>query len=503
MRPLVLILDHADDPPRLMKETMASLDALKVQYRIAIADSRAQAFNEALITFREEIDGGCDYVVPIHPGVTFSKHYFEMVSDAFSKLPSNIGFVYTPYYNLGETREPLPEHPATAYPFVRPAHVTEQFNWLWCRFNILEAGYPAIRREAIEPMVLPWYDWTGEDKLLSTHELNGYIHQIAEKWLGFRLMCDPADTYQVRRIPVEDGGVYFNDGASALCRARIVESLLDYTPTTVEPLDNPPLVSVVITSYNHEDFIIKAIESVLNQDYPKLELIVVDDCSTDNSWERINEVTSRREYAGPKLPDSLPPIRATKLLKRSENGGFREALKMGFDEAEGEFFLCVGSDDFLTGYDHISKMVATLLNNADAVGTIPAIAHTAPDGTWADQPFTNDGNDRLGIFRPPAISPMVYVVHNYGILGGSLFRTQAISDAGGIYETEIHNNLTDYNLFLRLLKVGKVVSTKDALYGYRTHPANNRLLRDETVHNKALMDLRTRALAEFGYREGG
>lgn len=48
-----------------------------------------------------------------------------------------------------------------------------------------------------------------------------------------------------------------------------------------------PLVSVVVASYNHADFIEKALDSVATQTYPNLELIIVDDCSKDTSVSKI------------------------------------------------------------------------------------------------------------------------------------------------------------------------------------------------------------------------
>ena len=52
---------------------------------------------------------------------------------------------------------------------------------------------------------------------------------------------------------------------------------------------NLDLVSVVIPMYNASDFIEKTISSVLNQTYPCLEIIVVDNCSTDNSVDLVKE----------------------------------------------------------------------------------------------------------------------------------------------------------------------------------------------------------------------
>lgn len=55
-----------------------------------------------------------------------------------------------------------------------------------------------------------------------------------------------------------------------------------------------PRVSVILTSYNHEKFIGQAIDSVLNQTFKDLELLIIDDCSSDNSWDVIQGFTDKR-----------------------------------------------------------------------------------------------------------------------------------------------------------------------------------------------------------------
>lgn len=54
-------------------------------------------------------------------------------------------------------------------------------------------------------------------------------------------------------------------------------------------IEEQPLVSVILTSYNHERFIGESIKSILNQTYSNIELAIVDDCSTDNSWQIIQD----------------------------------------------------------------------------------------------------------------------------------------------------------------------------------------------------------------------
>ena len=92
------------------------------------------------------------------------------------------------------------------------------------------------------------------------------------------------------------------------------------------------LVSAIINNYNYGRFIGEAIESVLNQTYQNIELIIVDDGSTDNSREVIEKYTKE-------CPDKI-----TAVFK--ENGGQASAFNSGFELAKGEIICFLDSDDY-------------------------------------------------------------------------------------------------------------------------------------------------------------
>jgi alpha-1,3-rhamnosyltransferase len=92
-----------------------------------------------------------------------------------------------------------------------------------------------------------------------------------------------------------------------------------------------PLVSVVIPSYNHARYVSKAIESVLSQTYPNIELIVVDDGSKDDSREVIKELADRHGFQT-----------ILNEINRGQSHAFNSAIAL----ARGEYISLLPSDDW-------------------------------------------------------------------------------------------------------------------------------------------------------------
>lgn len=89
------------------------------------------------------------------------------------------------------------------------------------------------------------------------------------------------------------------------------------------------LISVIIPTYNREKTIIKAVESVINQTYDNIEVIVIDDGSTDNTSEKMKEINDARVH----------------YYKMKKNMGPSEARNKGVEMAEGEYIAFQDSDD--------------------------------------------------------------------------------------------------------------------------------------------------------------
>tara|TARA_B100000941_G_C28461218_1_gene530852 strand:+ start:374 stop:991 length:618 start_codon:yes stop_codon:yes gene_type:complete len=91
-----------------------------------------------------------------------------------------------------------------------------------------------------------------------------------------------------------------------------------------------PDISIIITNYNYERYIARCLRSCLNQKNVFYEVIVVDDCSTDRSLQRIEPFSEN-----------------IRLFKTEKNSGVAAAANLGIQNARGQFFFRVDSDDYI------------------------------------------------------------------------------------------------------------------------------------------------------------
>lgn len=136
-----------------------------------------------------------------------------------------------------------------------------------------------------------------------------------------------------------------------------------------------PLVSFIVTSYNYEKFIIKTLESIINQTYKNIELIIVDDCSCDKSQELIEHFINCNQD------------KRITFIKNSTNKGQLASMLTGLASARGEFISFIDSDDILlpeyamahikvhmvTSVAFTSSLIAEIDEN-DVIHTIYSIA---------------------------------------------------------------------------------------------------------------------------------
>nr|MBP3258865.1 glycosyltransferase family 2 protein [Bacilli bacterium] len=119
-------------------------------------------------------------------------------------------------------------------------------------------------------------------------------------------------------------------------------------------INDMPLISIVVPIYNVEKYLAKCIETIINQTYRNIELILVDDESPDNCGKICDEYKKKDP-------------RITVIHKK--NGGLSDARNKGIEKATGKYITFIDSDDYIT-LDYIETLFNSLSkNNADmAIG---------------------------------------------------------------------------------------------------------------------------------------
>lgn len=192
-----------------------------------------------------------------------------------------------------------------------------------------------------------------------------------------------------------------------------------------------PKVSVVMPAYNHQEYVGRSIDSVISQTYPNVELIVVDDGSTDKTWEKISE----------KLNDNPGLFKA---ISR-KNGGVCSALNEGVALSSGEFIAVIASDDYYLP-TKLSEQIQLFLNLKDKV----ALVHS---GAYLDYQNGQDFEDITGSYKPAVGSCLNDVLtQKVRIVAPSIiFRRSAFDTVGG-FDEELEAE--DVDFFMRLAQAG-------------------------------------------------
>ena len=116
-----------------------------------------------------------------------------------------------------------------------------------------------------------------------------------------------------------------------------------------------PLVSVVIAAYNHERFVQETIRSIIAQKYENIELIIIDDGSTDSTWHKIQELLPECEKRFVRV-----------YAQTQENRGCALTSNKLISEAQGKYIYSIASDD-LSKPHAIEKQVNFLEKHPDYV----------------------------------------------------------------------------------------------------------------------------------------
>lgn len=235
-------------------------------------------------------------------------------------------------------------------------------------------------------------------------------------------------------------------------------------------------VSVVIACYNHARFIKQAIESVVNQSYPDLELIIVDDASTDGSKDII--LQAAKDYNS----------RFTKIIIEfnEENEGAHNAFNKGAAKAHSNYISLLNSDD-LYQENRITSMMNSLKSNSRvdeiAFSAVKCVDESGGELNTSQAARFESIQNRLA--KAP-FKLLASLAENVAVSTGNLLFTKDLFNKLGGFKN--YKYIHDYDFFLRSCLITEPVYDKDTFYLYRLHGDNtfSKIHRTGVIENRIL-----------------
>ena len=193
-----------------------------------------------------------------------------------------------------------------------------------------------------------------------------------------------------------------------------------------------PLISIVIPSYNHDKFIKKALDSVIDQTFQNWEAIVIDNHSTDETYDVL------RKFNDPRF----------KFLKINNNGVLAKSRNLGIKEAKGEWIAFLDSDDWWK-VNKLEFCLNEINEKVDLVYHDLEVVHKSKS-------LFRKKNYKGRKLKKPILKDLLISTIKYGNpIGQSsvLVRKSILQKIGGMNEDKSLVGSEDYNTWLRIARI--------------------------------------------------
>jgi glycosyltransferase involved in cell wall biosynthesis len=205
--------------------------------------------------------------------------------------------------------------------------------------------------------------------------------------------------------------------------------------------DRGPLVSIIIPCYNGETYLAQAIESALMQTYQPVEIIVVDDGSTDNS---------------PAIAQRFPV-----QYIHQQNQGLTPTRNLGIQQSKGDYLVFLDADDRIRP-EAVEAGLSMMLERPECAMVIGDHVFISPDGA-----HLRDSHKRC---LPAAHYEALLRSNFIEMISSVLFRRTVLEQVGG-FDTTL-SVAEDYELYLRVARKHPICSHPSVVAEYRIHQTN-------------------------------
>jgi len=234
-------------------------------------------------------------------------------------------------------------------------------------------------------------------------------------------------------------------------------------------MNQPPFISIICVSYNHSKFIVECLDSIKNQTYKNIELILADDASSDNSVEIFENW----------LKETNLPV---KKNFHTKNIGLVRTLNECLKLATGKYIKYLSCDDFLYP-EYLEKCVSKLEELSNDYGMIYTEFNYVNDSseiinasnTWGKREWYNPDPE---IFHEIMIS-------NNQISAISVMLKKEVLDKTNGYDKRFL--LEDYPLWMKIAQSYKIAFIPESLVSFRMHSNNTSKVYNERVTHETMI----------------
>lgn len=222
-----------------------------------------------------------------------------------------------------------------------------------------------------------------------------------------------------------------------------------------------PLISVIVPAYCHADYVVQCLESIYAQTYRPIELIVVDDASADQTYERCSALFQTA---------FTKRFQKVELIRNDENHGAHASINRGIAASNGALVSIINSDDSYHP-DRLEVLVDELrATNSELAFSLVDIQLSAGISQVPEE------------FRLFTLSQMLALRRDVTVGFSLLRRNQATSTGNLVFTRQLYQNVGpflplkychDWDFVLQSLHFTEPAVVHDKLYNYRIHSANS------------------------------
>lgn len=197
------------------------------------------------------------------------------------------------------------------------------------------------------------------------------------------------------------------------------------------------LISVVMPVYNVALYIVESVTSILNQTIIDFELLIIDDCSSDNTLSILEEIKDDR----------------IKIIRKEKNLGLVHSLNLGFELAQGKYIARMDGDD-ISVKDRFEKQLAILEQNPNIILCGSWIQHF---GKSREIVKFKESHEEI------VIQMLLYCSLSFGT---AMLRRKSLA----LFKfNESKKHVEDYDFLSRIVWEGELHNIQEVLYHYRVH----------------------------------